>query len=152
VESTDAHWVTRALGTWECSERWDSVWALTPSPELLAEKLWHDVPWQKVVQTGRKSSALLQLTQLNMGSGIGHLELLQSPAALPVIDACANEFVAKAFETFPLRKLILMAGADCLTLPESIERRADQVGALKAHLRRGAGHYVDLRIYEIWAP
>lgn len=152
VESADARWVAKALGAWECTERWDTVWALTPRPQVLTEKLWDDVAWQRVVQTGRKPSALLQLAHVHMGSGIGRLDMLQSPAALPVIDPCVAEFVAGAFQQFPLRKLVLKAGADCLTLPESIERRAEYVGALRAHLRRGADLYVDLRIYEIWSP
>jgi hypothetical protein len=150
VESADVRWVGKALGTWECSERWDAVWALTPRPEVLTEKLWHDVAWQQVVHLGRKPTALVQLAGVNLGSGIGHLELLQSSQALAASDEPIGQCVATALEMFSLRKLVLMAGADCLTVPPSVARAAECVGVLKAHLRRRSDSFADLRIYEIW--
>jgi hypothetical protein len=150
VKPSDTTWIGRAVGEWACSERWSSIWAMTPSPEIIAGKLWHDVPWQQVAMRGRAPAGLFQLNSVNLDDGVGRLDFIVDPRCQAAISPLLFDFIDRAFDGFPLRKLVVMLGSDDFELPKGLADVVRCAGSLREHVRRRAEQYADLNLYEIW--
>jgi hypothetical protein len=150
VEQTDLRWIGKALGHWGCSDRWASIWERTPAPEDLADKLWHDVPWQQVMRNGRSPIGLLQLTALSPADGVATFEFIAHPAHGDAVGTLMLEFLTRAFNVFPLRKVIFFTPEDQFEVPHGILSIVRAVGTFEEHVRRGFDRYVALNMYEIW--
>jgi hypothetical protein len=152
VGPTDVSWVSLALGSWQCTERWSSAWGRTPAPDLLTLLLWQGVAWQKAAKdSAERPLGIFQLANPDLGDGFGNLELLVDPSAHAEVDRALAEFVGEVFGEFQLRKLSVAAAADNLLLPPCLADRVRHAGTLREHHRRGADDYVDVNLYEVWA-
>lgn len=150
----DVDWIARALGRWQCTDRWSSAWGRTPSPAALAHLAWHGIALQKVAVgdgDGRQPVALYQLADPDLVSGHASLDLLVDADRWPEVEQGLGEFLPRVFRTFPLRKLSLAAAADDLDLPRPLADAARLVGCLREHRHRRSGVYADVNLYEIWA-
>jgi hypothetical protein len=92
---------------------------------------------------------LLQLTSADLLNGSARLEALVRDA----VDASgyAEDFVRRAFESFPLRVVHIFAVVDVFR-SEVLVPSATEVGRLTELQFRGQGRYADVTIHEIRKP
>ena len=141
----------RGLGRWMRTERWSQASAFTPSPEYWESLLFADVPLQRALRlrTGR-CVGVVQLVSVNIEDGFGHLEILLNPDHFRDAEVLIARFVDRCFADFPLRKLLIYAALDEITLPHPVDVCAEHAGELRAHRRRTRDEYVAVTLLEVW--
>jgi len=146
----DHKWIGAVTELWSSTQRW-SLRGRTPSPFLLEKLLQEDVALQRVAWADDdRPVALLQLVDVDLDNGFGHLALLGNPKRPDEVRAALMAFLTVGFQQPQLRKVCLMAHADELDVEAFLGDVARKVGSLAGHERRGPDDYVDLLLYEIW--
>jgi hypothetical protein len=152
VVPDDVGWIDAVVDRWECTRRW-SLRGRTPPMPLLWSLLWDDVTAQQAIRDERGAAvALLQLVHLDLDNGVAELGLLADPDHVHRWSGPLDDFLARVFRDFPLRKLTFATVAGDLRVGELFGARAHQTGRLYRHHHFGGGLYTDVEIYEVWEP